>query len=1248
MYGMGLSGCTGGGGDFDPPSLISNTLTQDQVNGDRFTNNSFTSTLNNTGGDATDCLMTATVTGALAIEAGTQPITTNNYPGTSSTEVELTLAGTGNLGGGVFEVDDEVKANADYTPETDQIDNVSLVKAWNQDQEWSTYISWDPFEGSFVKVFDAGKAYPNGMITGANKKLVEMSNFGIPVTSVVTLTCRTTDTYTKDSTTKVIVNVGGTNISYANTSINPTREEDGVGYWDIPVSPGILQEVHVQGNSGVGRTYLGGIEVDGIKLVDAGITGDPGAGNTLTLSTEKDIQLFQAGDVVQQNIYQSQEWSSTEFCTRGSIGTSGYNSIRGFVNQDRGEQIWYAPTNSTGSRFETGDLFNDAKTIEIGYSKNGSGSLNVNGVEITTTNTLTGTAIVSLENGFQYLEFFYPTAGNYFGIHFIIIDGQQLIDLSRGDPGIVKVTATDVSAKTITVDGGTWDTSNQSEVWSNVYKTGNFDANNPPTNSFNGVIEALNFSTGALGETAGFDFTSMPAGGISYNSSIKIYVFRNQSANALFINGQEITAITQLADKVQTFVIDADNPMPGGSSVLETIVSNREDTTSSAVGVIGIEVDGKILIDAVNDSQVWSTYLTSSTNDFSQPREKAFDGKYGSSGDRTSVPKGSKIIFTPPEALSVKKFEIWTGSSGDECRYKINSESFSNWIDVSNGSSGGSYWVTVFDFENPVLLNEFELRDPSSTGNIFLAAVKFDGKVLIDTGVHNLGDSKVSTVSPKQGTGTISEINGTAVTITPFTDNCFKETQHLVHVTPKPVLVNPKTDTISTIIGDVLTFTTDKDLYQFANGDPVSMCNADGTPATVEIETDTIQKVEDGVFERTNTPGPAYTGSFNSSYPNYDLFTQRYVNAYNATSDGGSMYEVGYFSSIGPATLISDMDINPGIELKPGDTVDVYLYPYSFTTTLYFNGIDVGSTDGSNYVTKGDSFRVDLTAFFAAGETTITNATFSVPGGGSRQAGWLGFEVNGNLDYLSKKILTLQGTTNLNQFNPGDVVADPFVVIDKDEAVPSIDVSGGFWYGADGSGNPGASTKVTQNKIPAGTVDSVNVNTNAMLLKTDGSNNGLWVNGYYVATPEKLASSTKGYVRFDSDGQVECIESYPLPATNMQNKDAPKLRFPDKFECVDAAPDSELGASTYLQTEVQLKSLFGDSAVKKSNALIPQTSTYTVAANTASLNTTEYVESAAKIKTQSERAAQMRVDNAQQSLEDWKSDFTDEANNYSI
>ena len=74
----GVEWVPGGGGDFDPPVLFSNTLTQDQVNGDRFTNNSFTSTLNNTGGDATDCLMTATVTGALAIQAGTQPITTNS------------------------------------------------------------------------------------------------------------------------------------------------------------------------------------------------------------------------------------------------------------------------------------------------------------------------------------------------------------------------------------------------------------------------------------------------------------------------------------------------------------------------------------------------------------------------------------------------------------------------------------------------------------------------------------------------------------------------------------------------------------------------------------------------------------------------------------------------------------------------------------------------------------------------------------------------------------------------------------------------------------------------------------------------------------------------------------------------------------------------------------------------------------------------------------------------------------------
>ena len=71
-----------------------------------------------------------------------------------------------------------------------------------------------------------------------------------------------------------------------------------------------------------------------------------------------------------------------------------------------------------------------------------------------------------------------------------------------------------------------------SRDWSGDFTTGTYDANLPASNSFNGIIASgqivdASYSTGASGQTAGFDFTSIPGGGISFTKSLQLYVFRN-------------------------------------------------------------------------------------------------------------------------------------------------------------------------------------------------------------------------------------------------------------------------------------------------------------------------------------------------------------------------------------------------------------------------------------------------------------------------------------------------------------------------------------------------------------------------------------------------------------------------------------------------------------------------------------------------------------------------------------------------
>ena len=126
--------------------------------------------------------------------------------------------------------------------------------------------------------------------------------------------------------------------------------------------------------------------------------------------------------------------------------------------------------------------------------------------------------------------------------------------------------------------------------------------------------------------------------------------------------------------------------------------------------------------------------------------------------------------------------------------------------------------------------------------NTDIYAIRVDGVLLVDTGVLGLGDTQVSAAFPKRGTGTIKTINGADVTIEPFTDNCFKEDQHLVFKTAKALTVSPVTEAISSYdsSGRILTFDTDKDISQFTLNDPVYMSDASGVKTSATVTTDTI------------------------------------------------------------------------------------------------------------------------------------------------------------------------------------------------------------------------------------------------------------------------------------------------------------------------------------------------------------------------------------------------------------------------
>ena len=968
-----------------------------------------------------------------------------------------------------------------------------------------------------------------------------------------------------------------------------------------------------------------------------------------------------------------------------------------------------------------------------------------------------------------------------------------------GNPGTTaKVISTNVSAKTITLDGGNWDITNQSDVWSeSITNPGSWQTDHPASFGFDGNIETR--AVGPDGIT-----TFRPNTAIPITQSLE-YITR-WSATSGYSVRLSIDGVTQTIAGTTTGKFESFGNLVGKQIDISTplrIEWLRPDGSAANSTFSTLKVDGKVLVDAAEDSKVWSDQASGTFNVNGQP-EKLFDGNnttgiYSNSGSQGQIDLTGITDVTKLEAY------WYTGTNGN---WTINDVNINPAHPNNGGGSGTLQWVDLTSlFTTPFDLGTLKT---SSTGEGYMSMLKVNDKLVLDPGVRNLGDSTVSTFAPKRGQGTISTINSNVVTITPFTDNCFKEGQNLVHVTPKPILVNPKTDVINSVAENDLTFTGDKDLYQFANGDAVYMCDAQGNVAAPTFTTSAIETVGTTAttvgspmenYNVVDSNGNSYLGSMTQATweilqadPNWNAINPdpqkadgvgpepyfyitgtnrcrfQYTGAdttkdYFMLTDSGTAAQTYTFDLEGDIAPANGQVTQTGSAGRTDELKDQTFFKLT-QTDGYF---DIHLAQGGNFMMKYLSF-TDSTIlefvsnanlqYFKDGNQVVNNLGYAIldpasttgnisgntlsspdttwrgaaltgsmrtgkyycefkplntsaqvivgirgPQSGSSYTGsgpdsygysydgskWNGVLGNsaygesftqddiirclfdadaGTLQFFKNN--TDQGVafTGIPQsdykfapsayggssvtifvnpqfwtytppagYQPAQVTETVNVIGDADTVNNKMALSGGTW-------NTGETVNIT--KSGAGAFDSADINNNKMVLKDDGSNNGQWIEGYYVATAEKPASSTVGYVRFDSDGQVECIESYPLAATNMQNKVAPKLRFPAKFECVDATPDSELGASTYLQTEVQLKNLFGDSAVKKSNALIPQTSTYTVAAGEASLNTTEYAESAAKIKTQSERAAQKTIDNAQQSLQDWQSDFTDEANNYSI
>lgn len=820
-----------------PPAITSVVLTQDQVNDKRFSSNSFTTTVT-TVERATELTLEAQVVGALSLEVGTDLITANDDDG--GAPLTLTLASDVNLGNGRFEVGDEVKANETYKPTSARIEEVFT-------SNYASAIPERPATGKTVDLFNGtyNRNVPGVGYGGANSqgftfytrefndqfKGKTLSWYG----------------YGPDSSGAEIV------ASYKFVGENEVeigRRGAGSSDWDwsvvIPVDKELEYVKQITTDRYTRQSRVNYFELDGERLLGSTDT-------VLTVEDTTDMELFQTGDVVQQTggVVKT-GFDFVEFfgsaayapCFDGDPGTFliAYGAPGIFGEGWAYENVTkvVVQLGTAHSRPQAIGAAINNRALTIGYT-DGNGSIGP--LTIYNGGPLVFSSLqiekVPAQNGYDatrqvalaYVDMTQNINGNSVE--------TRLVGTYQNTPtGDVTIVGTDLSAKTITTDGGVWDLTNSAAVWSNTC-----GANANPANAFDGDLSTAATMPGIKASVTQIPFTAQVIG-----------IYSNGTAESNFtltVNGvQTYTSTTGTATEGWNYY-DLGTPTDIVSLEYDW---NAVNITGDAYLIHAVKADGKILVDAFNESFTWSQapYVVSgASGDGYFDSSKAFEGQkdvtdssiWQSSAAGEPARWVSNGAFN--DATEVTICYRWLTTSGT---YKIND------VDITGSLSEGTDLIYTQPLASGLQSIEF------TKANNGLCWIKVDGVILQDPGTSNVGDSNVKAYYDKQGQGVISDITGDVVSINPFTDNCFVEGQYLIHTAPKPIKITPQTEVITDTSEDnnELTFAGFDELIEFTPGDIAKQVNADGTPAELQYTSSAIIGYDENaiVYSQSKALGP--------------------------------------------------------------------------------------------------------------------------------------------------------------------------------------------------------------------------------------------------------------------------------------------------------------------------------------------------------------------------------------------------------
>ena len=528
-----------------------------------------------------------------------------------------------------------------------------------------------------------------------------------------------------------------------------------------------------------GTQGFSGIVADGVVITDDTTLTFPG-----DVSTNPDLQYFKAGDVVASEAITTavsfsalsggtMENSDKPFC---SDGTNDFNNVAWTSGAENNYPNY-------GGMWTMNVPYTNKVEIVVWQRLNAQ-TFKVNGVDVSDlvtevnaaganpTNPMRVDVTSKLNSNNKVLNSVYCERSNQgtATVHAIYVDGKRIYSngCSLVPDTDVKVISTGYpDSNTMVVDGGNWDASNQSQVWSDLV-VGSLDTNygsGDAATAFNGDIgetpdQGLRPASGSGGNDPSGTYLSMNFGTTFQNATkVKLYGYVSLVGDNninLRING---SLVTWNQSSAGPSVFASSEFTVSGFTTLEW--SYQYTNASGYLYLTAIEVDGKLLVDAVNDSQIWSNGTSVEGYQGTSTIDKAFDGNSSTYAQRDNAAGTTVYTFTDPVpvtssvtfkamAENVSSEVYLTGPNGNSTPVSgTGSDGVEVSGDVASEIGSAIYSVTLVGI---------------SSATTRLYEIRVDGKLLVDTGARDFGDTYVE-YQTNGGQGSIIEVNTTDNTL---------------------------------------------------------------------------------------------------------------------------------------------------------------------------------------------------------------------------------------------------------------------------------------------------------------------------------------------------------------------------------------------------------------------------------------------------------------------------------------------------